>query len=162
MFGINIASLIDHFLSSFTKTRNKAFYFFNEIDIIWNKEKELHGKKACLDLGKWTYLLQFWRMVMLNTKLYNIASFSESRAFTEAFFTTVSSTSPTSSILMCSTIYMSEIRVSSFISYDWSAPTWNAKACFFKILKVWIWKEVSDLFKNILEMERPKVPNINK
>ena len=34
VFGINIASLIDHFLSSFTKTRNKAFYFFNEIDII--------------------------------------------------------------------------------------------------------------------------------
>ena len=34
MFGINIASLIDHFLSSFTKTRNKAFYFLNEIDII--------------------------------------------------------------------------------------------------------------------------------
>ena len=80
--------------------------------------------KAVLDLENCIpLLLQFWRMVMLNTKLYNIASFSESRAFTEAFFTTVSSTSPTSSILMSGTINMSEIRVSSFISYDWSAPT---------------------------------------
>ena len=68
-------------------------------------------------------LLQFWSMIMVNAKLYNIPSFSESRAFTEAFFTTVSSTSPTSSILMSGTINMSEIRVSSFISYDWSAPT---------------------------------------